>query len=101
MASVEAPSIEVAVACATPERQCVVELQVPAGTSAAEAVRRSAILAAFPAIDLAQAKLGIFGRRVPHEHIVAAGDRVEIYRPLTADPKTVRRERAKTARHRS
>lgn len=83
---------------ALPAGQRVIALRVGAGTTASESVRRSGLLTEFPEIDLGSTRLGIFGRRVPHDHVVSEGDRVEVYRPLTADPKAVRRERAEKAK---
>lgn len=93
-----AESIEVEVAYASPARQRIVSLRVNAGTTAADAVRLSGLLREFPEITLETAKLGIHGRRVAHDDVVSAGDRVEIYRPLVADPKMVRRQRAERAK---
>lgn len=87
--------IEVEVAYATPEKQLILEVEVPAGTSAAEAVRLSGIEEHFPEIVLGNNPLGIFGKKVKADRELRAGDRVEIYRPLTADPKVIRRELAK------
>jgi len=89
-----AESIDIEVVYALASRQRVVSLRVSVGTTAVDAVRRSGLLGQFPEIALETAKLGIHGRRVTHDHAVSAGDRVEIYRPLTADPKIVRRQRA-------
>jgi putative ubiquitin-RnfH superfamily antitoxin RatB of RatAB toxin-antitoxin module len=84
----------VEVAYATPEAQAVIPVEVHIGTTAAEAVQQSGIELQFPEIDLETSKLGIFGKRVKPQLILHEGDRVEIYRPLTADPKVVRRELA-------
>jgi putative ubiquitin-RnfH superfamily antitoxin RatB of RatAB toxin-antitoxin module len=65
------------------------------GTSVAEAIRQSGILQEYSEIDPAQWKLGIFARRVAPDAKVHAGDRIEIYRPLIADAKIARRERAR------
>jgi hypothetical protein len=86
--------IEVEVAYALPATQRVVTLTVASGTSAIEAADRSGLLAEF-AIPLPP-RLGVFGKAVAPEHVLRAGDRVEIYRPLLADPKEVRRRRART-----
>lgn len=86
--------IEVEVAYGTPETQMVVPVEVPAGATVIEAVRMSAITDHFPEIDLDVNKIGIFGKRVKADRVVRAGERVEIYRPLKADPKLVRRELA-------
>lgn len=92
MAAVE--TIEVEVVYARPERQRLVSLRVSAGTSVIGAIRQSGLLAKFPEIDLVRAKVGIHSRRVAMDAKLRDGDRIEIYRPLLADPKTRRRERA-------
>ncbi len=84
----------VEVAFATPERQLIVPVEVPVGTTAIEAVRLSGIEEQFPEIDLEKNRMGVFGKLCKPERSLAPGDRVEIYRPLKADPKVVRRERA-------
>lgn len=94
----EQDSIRVEVAYALPERQEIVALDVPAGTSVEEAIHRSGILEEFPEIDLAENKIGVFGRLYPLTRVLEAGDRVEIYRPLKADPKEVRRRLAAEGR---
>lgn len=90
MASAEL-SVEVVYAAAG---RCVVEkLKVPAGTTLFEAVQRSGLLQRFPEIDPALPRLGVHGRLREPQATVADGDRVEIYRPLRADPKDARRQR--------
>lgn len=86
--------IRVEVAYARPDEQAVIPVEVEAGTSAREAVARSGILERFPEIDLDSSKLGIFGKLTKPDTVLRPGDRVEIYRPLIADPKEVRRRRA-------
>ncbi|MEX0962947.1 MAG: RnfH family protein [Pseudohongiellaceae bacterium] len=93
--------IVVEVAYATPERQLIVPLQVPLGTTALQAVELSNIAAEFAEIDIAKDPMGIFskpldgkGRPLPDEYVLSAGDRVEIYRPLLIDPKAARLDRA-------
>lgn len=86
--------IEVEVAYAEPREQVIVSLRVPEGTSAREAVRRSGLLERFPGIELRDDSLGVFGVPVSPCAPLAAGDRVEIYRPLAIDPKQARRLRA-------
>ena len=87
-------TIEVEVAYALPERQTLLRLNVPQGTSAEGAVRLSGLLARYPSLDLASSKLGIFSKVVAADRVLREGDRVEIYRPLIADPKAVRQQRA-------
>ncbi|MDN0075496.1 RnfH family protein [Crenobacter sp. SG2303] len=90
--------IEVEVAYARPERQMIVPLSVPAGTTALQAVQLSKLAEQFPDIDLADLKLGIFSKAVKPDTVLRARDRVEIYRPLIADPKEVRRRRAEAGK---
>ena len=91
------PGIPVSVAYAAPERQTLIELVVPPGTTVAGAIELAAIRAAHPGIP-ADAALGIHGRLVRPEQPVVAGDRVELYRPLPADPKETRRQLAREGR---
>lgn len=95
MATETTAIIHVEVAYARPDRQLIVPLEVPAGTTVAQAAERSGIAAHFEDLDLARADFGIFGTRASAEQTLRNGDRVEIYRPLLADPKEVRRELAK------
>jgi putative ubiquitin-RnfH superfamily antitoxin RatB of RatAB toxin-antitoxin module len=90
--------IFVAVVHALQDEQYVVTLTVRPGTTAAEAVRLSGLYERCPWIDPASAQLGIHGRVIPADALLRDGDRVEIYRPLRADPKQARRRRAVTAR---
>ncbi len=94
MVSVEPPALAVEVVYASPHCQRLVSLSVPAGTRVAEAITASGILWEFPEIDLAVNRVGIFGLLVRLDESVHDGDRVEIYRPLQADPKEARRKRA-------
>ena len=92
--------ISVEVAYALPERQAIIELQVAEGTTALEAARQSRITDQFEDVDLDNAKLGIFGKAVSPQQVLRPGDRVEIYRPLIADPKEVRKARAARVKER-
>jgi len=85
--------ITVEVAYALPQRQLIIPLQVAQGTTAQQAIEQSGILQEFPEIDLEKNKIGIFARLSKKDTPLKAGDRVEIYRPLIADPKEVRRQR--------
>ena len=91
--------IEVEVAYAQASVQRLLRLQVPAGTTAREAVERSGLAAEFADLDLHACSLGIFGKALPdaQKRVLEEGDRVEIYRPLLADPKEVRKQRAAKA----
>lgn len=87
--------IRVEVAYARPDQQIILTVDVPAGASIEEAVKRSSIIDRFPEINLKENKVGIFGKGKTLDQALRAGDRVEIYRPLIADPKESRRQRAK------
>ena len=100
---INGPFIDIEVAYAEPEKQMIVSLHVPVGTSAREAVRQSGLQEHFAGIDLNDAAIGVFGNPVSPCAPLAQGDRVEIYRPLQVDPKKARRDRAarSLARHKS
>lgn len=93
------PSIRVEVAYALAGRQKLLSLSVPYGTTARQAAEGSGMAAHFPGLDLASCPLGIFGKALakPEERVLEEGERVEIYRPLIADPKEVRKQRAAKA----
>ncbi len=88
--------IEVEVAFALPDEQKIITLQVEDGCSAYDAVIKSGIIELFPQIDPDTTPMGIFGKgiRNPKDAVMTAGQRVEIYRPLIADPKEARAKRA-------
>ena len=92
--------ITVEVAYALPDRQAIVELRVEEGTTALDAARLSGLTERFEGIDLENDKLGIFGKAVSPSQVLQPGDRVEIYRPLIADPKEVRKARAARVKER-
>ena len=87
--------IDVEVAYATPEKQRIVALAVEDGCTVKEAIERSSIREEFPGLEVNPGAVGIFSRKVSLDHRLRNGDRVEIYRPLIADPKESRRARAK------
>ena len=93
-------TITVEVAYALPEKQAILEVQVAEGTTVLEAAQQSGITNKFEGIDLENAKFGIFGHVVAPKQVLKPGERVEIYRPLKADPKEVRKERAQRAKER-
>lgn len=94
----EGERIECEVAYARADRQDVVRVSVPEGATVLDALLASGLLARFPEIDAASVRLGVFGRAVGHDQVVVAGDRVEVYRPLGADPRVARRARARRTR---
>lgn len=89
-----ANEISVEVAYARPDRQVILPVKLAAGLTIEEAIRRSGVLEKFPEIDLAVNKVGIFSKLGKLDTALRDKDRVEIYRPLIADPKEVRRKRA-------
>jgi uncharacterized protein len=91
--------LSVTVVYALPEFATEIEVRLPAGATVADALARSGIAARHPEAHLEQCPVGIFGKRVDRQSTVADGDRVELYRPLIADPKESRRARAKRRRH--
>jgi putative ubiquitin-RnfH superfamily antitoxin RatB of RatAB toxin-antitoxin module len=93
-------TIEVEVAYALPDKQAILVLEVSPGTTVQEAAAQSGITEKFEGIDLENAKFGIFGAVVSPKRELKAGERVEIYRPLIADPKEVRKARAARAKER-
>lgn len=86
--------ISVEVVYALPQKQEVLSLKIRLGALVSEAIERSGILRDFPEIDLASAKVGIYGKQVKLDAVLRDKDRIEIYRPLIADPKEIRRKRA-------
>lgn len=89
-----ADTIHVEVTYGRPERQEVVRLKLAEGATAAAAIQASGLLDRYPEIDLAKNKLGIYGKLIKADQLLREQDRVEIYRPLIADPKEVRKQRA-------
>ncbi len=90
--------LHIEVVYALPEEQVLVSLEVEEGTTAAQAVERSGIAQKLPDREVAAAPIGIFGRVVAPGAPLRDGDRIEIYRPLQADPKHARRTRARRTR---
>jgi uncharacterized protein len=91
-------SITIEVVYALPHEQHAFALAVPPGTTALEAVRLSGLAARYSELTAEDLRLGIYGRVVAANTVLNDGDRVEIYRPLLADPKHARRKRASTAK---
>ncbi len=96
----EQATIHVEVSYALADKQAILALYVPEGTTALEAAQQSGITQKFEDIDLENAKLGIFAKVVSPKQVLREGDRVEIYRPLIADPKEVRKARAARVKER-
>jgi len=84
----------VEVAYALPDKQSLISLEVEEGTTIKEAIEVSGVLDTYNQIDLTRDKVGIFSKFATLDTVLREKDRIEIYRPLIADPKKVRKERA-------
>lgn len=84
--------MKIGVAYSEPSHQVWLNIEVPDGTTVKGAIERSGILAQFPHIDLTVQKVGVFAKVVKLDTPLRHGDRVEIYRPITCDPKAVRKK---------
>ena len=87
-------TIKVEVVYALPNRQEIISLNVPRDATVQDAIAHSGLLERYPEIDLKKQKVGIFAKLSKLDTILRDHDRVEIYRPLIADPKAVRKQRA-------
>jgi len=96
--SVEDP-INIELVFATDEKQELKSITISAGTTAREAIVRFGVASEFPEYDFLGCPLGIWGRRVAGDRLLADGDRLEAYRPLRRDPREARRELALKGRH--
>ncbi len=94
MADSSTEMLHVEVAYAREDVQTILDLDVPAGTTLQQAIEQSGILDQFPEIDMEKNKVGIFSKISKRDAILRENDRIEIYRPLIADPKASRRKRA-------
>ena len=90
----ESGKINIEVVYALKDQQLVIPLQVKEGTTLEEAIKQSGILQHFPEIDLNEHKVGIYSKLSKLDQPLRDHDRVEIYRPLIADPKQIRKQRA-------
>jgi putative ubiquitin-RnfH superfamily antitoxin RatB of RatAB toxin-antitoxin module len=86
--------IKIEAVYALANQQTLLKFEVPAGSTIAEALTLSGLLEKFPEIDLVKGKFGIFSKLSKPDTVLREQDRIEIYRPLIADPKEVRRKRA-------
>ncbi|WP_287496781.1 RnfH family protein [Pandoraea sp. CB10b_02] len=91
--------MKVEVCYALPAEQTIVVLELPEGATVGDAIERSGLLLRYPELDLARVKTGVFGKVRALDALVEAGDRVEIYRPLKADPKVARQRRVEKVRN--
>lgn len=91
--------LSIEVCYALPNAQTIVALTLPQGATVGDAIERSGLLQKFPELDLSRMKAGVFGKVRALDAAVHAGDRVEIYRPLKADPKLARQRRVDKVRN--
>ena len=89
---------KVEVAYATPKKQLILVVPFQDAMTAEQAINESGILQRFPELDIASSSVGIFSKPCKLDTPLREGDRVEIYRPLIADPKEVRRQRAEAGK---
>lgn len=90
-----AEQIRVQVSYATSSSEYLRDLEVPSGTTIEQAIRQSGVLEEVAGIDLHAQPVGLYGKKRPLDTVLRERDRIEIYRPLLADPKEARRKRAK------
>ena len=86
--------ISVEVVYPLPQKQEIFTVKLPSGATVREAIESSGVLAKYPEIDLAKNKFGVYAKLAKPDAVLRDRDRVEIYRPLIADPKEVRKQRA-------
>ena len=84
--------MKIGIAYALPQRQIWIDIELPDGATVKDAIERSGVLKQFPEINLETQKVGIFGKASKLDAVLNDRDRVEIYRPITCDPKTVPRK---------
>ncbi len=89
------PALEIEVAFATRSEQRIVPLKIPEYTTARRAIELSGLQEKFPDFDFQSAPIGVFGKTVPDDYVLANFDRVEVYRPLAQSPTEARRKREK------
>ena len=88
-------ALQIEIVYATPDEQVLLQLEVEPGTTIGQAIEQSGIESRCPGLNASAAPVGIFGKRARRDTPLKDGDRVEIYRPLVADPKAARRQRAR------
>ena len=90
--------LSIEVCYALPDGQMLIPVELPEGATVQQALDASGILRRYPQIDLAQQKVGVFGKLKPLDTVLVDHDRVEIYRPLIVDPKAARQRRVERTR---
>jgi uncharacterized protein len=90
--------LDIQVVYALPSNILVIDCNVPAGSTVAKAIHLSGLKQKVPDLRLEEGLVGIYSQKVSLNHIVADGDRIECYRPVSADPKAVRQRRVEKKR---
>ncbi len=90
--------VRLSVCYARPDAVFLEDVEVPAGTTIIGAIQASGLITAYPEVDPTTLRVGVYGKLKALDTVVRDGDRVEVYRVLTADPKTARRKRVQTTR---
>ena len=91
---VKRDTVHIQLCYALPEQAVVIDLDIEVGHTLEQVIAKSGLLTRHPEIDLTQNKIGIYGKLKPLDTVARDGDRIEIYRPLQADPMESRRRRA-------
>ena len=91
---VKAATITIEIVYALPDQQQLLTLTIASGSTIAAAIAASSLLKRFPDVQITEHNIGVFGQRCRLDTVLHDGDRIEIYRPLVADPKQARRQRA-------
>ena len=92
------PLLTIEIIYALPDQQTLLSLSVGEGTTVAAVLDRPELVAAHPDLVWREHRIGVFGKLVDADHVLDDGDRIEIYRPLIADPKTSRQARVEKRR---
>jgi putative ubiquitin-RnfH superfamily antitoxin RatB of RatAB toxin-antitoxin module len=93
-----APTVDIEIVYAEPQRAIIKAYRVAAGASIGDALLMAEADPVFRAVDFAGCRCGVFGKLATNEQLLSDNDRIEIYRPLAADPKIARRARARQTR---
>lgn len=96
--SLATQEINVELVYALPEHQTLLSFTVPTGTTLDQAIGLSGIQEHYPELELDTLKVGLFGKIAPRTQVLREKDRIELYRPLLADPKEVRKQRAEAGK---
>ena len=91
---VEPETIGIEIVYALPDKQTLLNADVPLGTTLEQGIALSGINDIHPELDISSMQVGIFSKIAPRDQVLREKDRIELYRPLFADPKEIRKQRA-------